>query len=83
MAGRHAYRMPVELDPPAHRGWIEPDMLFLSVVLFVASLVDVVGVARRGEPALGIHALSPIALVVCTVAILAPLAGAIRGRLER
>lgn len=83
MAGRHAYRTPVEIEPPAHRAWIEPDMLLLSVVLFIASLIDVVGVARRGVPAVGIHALSPIALVGCTVAMLAAAAGAIRRRLAR
>ncbi len=64
-------------QPPARapRGLrLERDVAFIALLLVTAALVDVIGVARRGAPFTGLHAVAMLTLMAPVLAAL--LAGA-------
>lgn len=68
-------------DATHDRTTSDGDMVFVTLLLWVASLADVVGVLHRGGPFGGLHTLALLALFACTYVLVRALADAVRTRI--
>ena len=57
------------------------ELVFVTLILWVASLADVVGVLLRGGPFGGIHTLALLALGACSFVLVRAVVDAVRARL--